>query len=153
MEVWGCFLISAMRMLYFSKDVWKFIQIHQYYSASQKVYTFQKSPHINISYFQEIFMHVGSYGSYLWTDTKKKSDDIACLSEHEPRLWNWPKSRLDRNWYLFQMASSKIESWNSFEFFIFWWSDNLWTDRLCYVCILTMPLNFHASSSNLVLNW
>ena len=30
-EVWGCFLMSGMRILPFSKDWMKFIQIHQYY--------------------------------------------------------------------------------------------------------------------------
>ena len=30
-EVWGCFLMSEVRMLHFSKDWWKFTQIHQYY--------------------------------------------------------------------------------------------------------------------------
>ena len=29
-EVWGCFLMSGVRMLHFLKDWWKFIQIHQY---------------------------------------------------------------------------------------------------------------------------
>ena len=49
---------------------------------NKKVYTFSKSPHINISkYFQEIFIH----GSLLSNDTKN-SDDIVCLSEQEPRL-------------------------------------------------------------------
>ena len=53
--------------------------------VSKKVYTFQNSPHIHISkYFQEILIHVGSYGSLLSNDTKK-SDDIVCLSEQEPR--------------------------------------------------------------------
>ena len=28
---WGCFLMSGMRMLHFWNDLWKFIQIHQYY--------------------------------------------------------------------------------------------------------------------------
>ena len=32
-EVWGCFLMSGMRMLWFLKDIWKFIQIHQYYNT------------------------------------------------------------------------------------------------------------------------
>ena len=31
-EVWGCFLVSGVRMLHFLKDWWKFIQIHQYYT-------------------------------------------------------------------------------------------------------------------------
>ena len=53
---------------------------------NKKVYTFKKSPHINISkYFQEISIHVGSYGSLLSNDTKK-FDDIVCLSEQEPHL-------------------------------------------------------------------
>ena len=30
-ELWGCFLMSGVRMLHFLKDWWKFIQIHQYY--------------------------------------------------------------------------------------------------------------------------
>ena len=47
---------------------------------------FSKVPHINISkYFQEISIHVGSY-MYLLSNDTKKSDDIACLSEQEPRL-------------------------------------------------------------------
>ena len=33
---------------------------------------------------------------------------IVCLSEQEPHLWNWPKSRLDRNWYLFSLLSAKL---------------------------------------------
>ena len=54
--------------------------------VSKKVYAIQKSPHINISkYFQELFIHVGSYTSLLSNDTKK-SDDIVCLSKQEPHL-------------------------------------------------------------------
>ena len=34
MEVWGCFLMSRVRMLHFLKDWWKFIQIHQYYTMA-----------------------------------------------------------------------------------------------------------------------
>ena len=55
----------------------------------KKVYTFQKSPHINIStYFQEIVIHVGSYIVYmsLLSNDTKKADDIVCLSEQEPHL-------------------------------------------------------------------
>ena len=33
-EVWGCFLMSGVRMLLFLKDWWKFIQIHQYYTMA-----------------------------------------------------------------------------------------------------------------------
>ena len=33
-EVWGCFLMSGVRMLHFLKDWWKFIQIHQYYTMA-----------------------------------------------------------------------------------------------------------------------
>ena len=33
-EVWGCFLVSGVRMLHFLKDLWKFIQIHQYYTMA-----------------------------------------------------------------------------------------------------------------------
>ena len=33
-EMWGCFLMSGVRMLQFSKDWWKFIQINQYYSMA-----------------------------------------------------------------------------------------------------------------------
>ena len=34
------------------------------------------------------------------------------------------------------------ETWKGFEFFIFWWSDdNLWTDRLCCVYILTYAID------------
>ena len=86
--------------------------------VSKKVYTFQKSPHINIStYFQEIFIHVGSYMSLLSYDTKK-SYDIVCLSEQEPHLWNWPKSRLDRNWYLFCLLSVTLRVVKGFEIII-----------------------------------
>ena len=35
-EVLGCFLMSGVRMLYFLKDWWKFIQIHQYYIMALK---------------------------------------------------------------------------------------------------------------------
>ena len=53
---------------------------------NKKFYTFQKSPHINIStYFQEISIHVGTYGSLLSNNTKQ-FDDIVCLSEQEPHL-------------------------------------------------------------------
>ena len=51
--------------------------------------------------------HVGSYRSLLSNDTKK-SDDIVCLSEQEPHLWNWQKSRLDRIWYLFWLLSATL---------------------------------------------
>ena len=103
---------------------------------------FLKVPHINISkYIQDIFIHVGSYGSLLSNDTKI-SDDIVCLSEQEPRLWNRLKSRLDRDWYIcFGYYQQTWESWKGFEIFIFWWSDdNLWTDRLCCVFILTRTI-------------
>ena len=41
---------------------------------------------MNISkYFQEMFIHVDSYGSLLSNDTKE-FDDIVCLSEQEPHL-------------------------------------------------------------------
>ena len=33
-EVWGCFLMSGVRMLPFLKDWWKFTQIHQYYTMA-----------------------------------------------------------------------------------------------------------------------
>ena len=33
-EVWGCFLMSGVRMLHFLKDWWKFIQIHQNYTMA-----------------------------------------------------------------------------------------------------------------------
>ena len=34
------------------------------------------------------------------------------------------------------------ETWKGFELFIFWWSDdNLWTDRLCCVYILTYAID------------
>ena len=36
-EVWGCFLMSGVRMLHFLKDWWKFIQIHQYYTVALRV--------------------------------------------------------------------------------------------------------------------
>ena len=63
-----------------------FKNIPLYSVYQKKVYTFQKSPHINIStYFQEIFIHVGSYMSLLSNDTEK-SDNILCLSEQEPHL-------------------------------------------------------------------
>ena len=46
--------------------------IYKYTVRLKKVYTFQKSPHINMSkYFLEISIHVDSYGSLLWNDTKK----------------------------------------------------------------------------------
>ena len=49
------------------------------YSAYQKKSLhFLKVP--PYKYFQEIFIHVGSYGSLLSNDTNK-SDDIVCLSE------------------------------------------------------------------------
>ena len=35
---WGCFLMSGVRMLHFSKDRWKFIQIHQYYTMALSFY-------------------------------------------------------------------------------------------------------------------
>ena len=35
-EVWGCFLMSGVRMLHFLKDWWKFIQIYQYYIMALK---------------------------------------------------------------------------------------------------------------------
>ena len=71
--------------------------MHYTVRLNKKVYTFQKSPHINISkYFQEIVIHVGSCGYLLSNDTNK-SDDIVYLSEQEPRLSNWPKPGLDRN--------------------------------------------------------
>ena len=34
MEVWGCFLMSGVRMLHFFKDWWKFTRIHQYYTMA-----------------------------------------------------------------------------------------------------------------------
>ena len=120
-----------------------------FYCASQKkVYAFQKCTLVNISkYFQEIFIHVGSYGSLLSNDTNI-SDNILCLSEQEPHLWKWPKSRLDRNWYLFWLLSANIESREKASKLSFWWSDdNLW--EICFaVCISwQMPSTFYAASS------
>ena len=33
-EIWGCLLMSGVKMQHFSKDWWKFIQIHQYYTLA-----------------------------------------------------------------------------------------------------------------------
>ena len=33
-KVWGCFLMSGVRMLHFLKDWWKLIQFHQYYTMA-----------------------------------------------------------------------------------------------------------------------
>ena len=32
-HVWGCLMMSGVRLLHFSKDWWKFIQSHQYYTG------------------------------------------------------------------------------------------------------------------------
>ena len=69
---------------------------------------------------------------------------MVCLSEQEPRLWNWPKSAgLTRIGICFGCYQQYWETWKGFEFFIFWWSDadNLWTDRLCCVYILTYAID------------
>ena len=110
----------------------------------QKKFTLFKSPpHINIStYFQEMFIHVGSYRSLLSYDTKK-SDHIVCLSEQEPHLWNWPKSRLDRNWYLFCLLSATLRVVKGLGNYHF---DGLMTiyEGMCFVgCIFwNMPWHF-----------
>ena len=64
---------------------------------------------------KKIFQNIFRNCSYMWVAIglfyqmiPKKSDDIVCLSEQEPHLWNWPKSRLDRNWYLFCLLSAKL---------------------------------------------
>ena len=33
-EVWGCFMMSRVRMLNFSNNLWKFFQIYQYYTMA-----------------------------------------------------------------------------------------------------------------------
>ena len=108
---------------------------HPYSASQKKVYTFQKSPHINISkYFQEICIRVGIYRSLLSNDTKT-SDDVVCLSEQEPHLWNLPKSRLDRNWYLFYLQSATLRDAKRLQNYH---SDGLMTiyERICFVvCI------------------
>ena len=35
-KLWGCFSISGVGMMHFSKDLWKSIQIHQYYTMALK---------------------------------------------------------------------------------------------------------------------
>ena len=122
---------------------------HAYYrlyihSASQKkVYTVPKCPHINISiYFQDISIHVGSYRALLSNDTNK-SDDIVCLSEQKPHLWNCTKSRFDRNWYLFCLLSAtlravkRLRNYHSGDRS----DDNLWKNMLCCVYILTYAID------------
>ena len=61
-----------------------------FYSASQKKFTLVKSPPYKyFKIFSGNFHNVWrSYESLLSNDTKK-SDDILCLSEQEPHLWNY----------------------------------------------------------------
>ena len=100
-----------------------------------------------------MFIHVGSYGRLLSNDTNK-SDNIVCLSEQEPHLWNWPKSRHDRNWYLFLAAISNIESREKASKLSFWWSDdNLWKNMLCCVYILTYAINVLCCIELLITYW
>ena len=32
--MWGCFLMSGVKMLHFKKKLWTFIQIYQYYTMA-----------------------------------------------------------------------------------------------------------------------
>ena len=123
----------------------KFIQC-----VSIKSLHFSKVPHINISkYIQEISIHVGSYIMDLFYQMiPTKLMDIVCLSEQEPHLWNWPKSRLDRKWYLFCLLSAKLRVVKRLQNYH---SDGLMTlyEKICFVvCIFWhMPSTFYASSS------
>ena len=36
-EVWSCFLMSGVGILHFSNDLWKFIQIYQYYNIALRI--------------------------------------------------------------------------------------------------------------------
>ena len=51
-EVWGCFLMSAVRMLHFLKEWWKLIQIHLYYTMALSCWLFSfkvRGSHGNIA--------------------------------------------------------------------------------------------------------
>ena len=119
-----------------------------HYSAyQQKVYTFQKSPHINIlKYFQEHSIHVGSYGSLLSNDTKNITILYAWVSRSHI-------CEIDQNPGLTgigicSVCYQQIESREKASKLSFWWSDDtLW--KICFVvCIFWhMPSTFYASSS------
>ena len=85
---------------------------------------FQKSPHINISkYFQEIFIHVGSYRSLLSNDTKTSvtilyawvSRSHICEIDQNPGLTGIG--------ICFVCYQQHWESWKGFELIILvvWW--------------------------------
>ena len=99
---------------------------------------FSKFPHINISkYFQEMFIHVGSYGSPLSYYTEK-SWRYCMLEWAGATFVKLTKIKAWQELVFVLAAISKIESWKGFKFFLFWWSDdNLWSVRLCCVYILT----------------
>ena len=69
-------------------------------------------------------------------------------------ICKWPKSRLDRNWYLFWLLSARLRVVKTLQIMH---SDGLMTlyERICFVVckFWHMPLTFYASSSYLLLYW
>ena len=125
--------------------------------VSKKSLHFFKVPHINIAkYFQEIFIHVGSYGSLLSNDSNK-SWRYFMLEWAGATFVKLTKIQAWQELVFILAAISKLESrsWKGFEFFIFRWSDdNLWTGISFVVCIFWhMPSTFYASSSKSFLYW
>ena len=110
--------------------------------VSKKFTLFKSHPiYINISrYFQEMFIHVRSYGSLVSNDTTKKR---YCMLE-----WAWAtfvKLTKIQAWQelVFVLAAiRKIESREKASKLSFWWSDdNLWKNIHCCVYVLTYAIN------------
>ena len=112
--------------------------------VSVKKFTlFKKSPHMNISkYFQEMSIHVGSYGYVSFYQMIPKNLTI---------LYAWVSRshicEIDQNPGLTAIGICSVcyeqnwESWKGFKIIILMVDDTLWKNMLCCVYILTYAID------------